>query len=78
MTYRPGDYKMICQRTGFVMRRSEAVKDAYGYIVHRDHADPKHPQEQSRAVRIENVPTFISPEPTDTFLGANDVQESDF
>jgi hypothetical protein len=69
---------MICQRTGFDMRRSEAVKDAYGYIVHRDHADPKHPQEQSRAVRIENVPTFISPEPTDTFLGANDVQESDF
>jgi hypothetical protein len=78
MTYRPGDYWMIDMRSGFKIRRSEAVKDAYGYIVHRDHADPKHPQEQARALRIENIPTFISPEPTDTFLGANDVQEDDF
>jgi hypothetical protein len=76
--YIKGDYYLLCMRTGKRIRRSEAVKDAYGYIVHRDHADPKHPQEQARGLRIENIPTFISPEPTDAFLSANDVQESDF
>jgi hypothetical protein len=78
MSYRPGEYKMICQRTGFVMRRSEAVRDPYGFIVHKDHADPRHPQENLPPPRVERVPTFISPEPEDTFLGANDVQVSDF
>lgn len=49
--YIPGDYLMICQRTGKVMRRSEAVVDPYsGLLVHRDEADPKHPQDYVRAV----------------------------
>lgn len=78
MSYRHGDYYLICQRTGFKIRRSEAARDAYGYIVHRDHADMKHPQEGMPPPRVEKPPTFVSPEPADTFLDANDVQESDF
>jgi hypothetical protein len=76
--YKHGDYYLLDQRTGRKIRRSEAVRDPYGFIVHKDHADPRHPQENLPPPRVERVPTFISPEPTDTFLGPNDVQVSDF
>lgn len=78
MTFIKGDYWLCCHRTGLRIRRSEAVKDAYGYIVKRGHEDERHPQERLPPARIEKQPTFVSPEPQDTFLNANDVQTSDF
>ncbi len=78
MSYQPGNYWMLCQRTGRRIRRSDAVIDPQsGYIVHRDCADKRHPQETMPPPRIERVPTFVSPEPSDTFLGENDVTTSD-
>ncbi len=78
MTYIRGDYYMICQRSGEKIRRSQAVRDAYGYIVKAEYADERHPQENIPPPRVERQPVFVSPEGVDTFLGGNDVQESDF
>ena len=78
MGWRHGDYYLIDQRTGFKIRRSEAVLDAYGYIVKAGTEDPRHPQESIRPTRIAKPPKFVSPEGTDTFLDPNDVLESDF
>lgn len=68
--YVPGDYYLHCMRTGQKIRRSEAVRDAYGYIVKRGHEDPKHPQENVPPPRVLKPPTFVSPEPQDSFIFA--------
>lgn len=48
---RHGDYKVICDRTGFTYWRSECVKQWDGLIVHRSHAEKRHPQELIRPRR---------------------------
>lgn len=78
MTFRRGDYWIICNRTGFKIRRSEAVTDGEnGMIVKRGWADPKHPNEMRLKPRKPYVPTYVSPEPADHFLEANEITASD-
>jgi hypothetical protein len=71
--YRPGDYYIICDVTGFKIRRSEAVRTWDGLLVRRDQADPRHPQEFVRArADLQAVPE-PRPQPADYFLTENEV-----
>lgn len=78
MTFIPGDYFLICARTGFKIRRSEAVVDAEtGLIVRRGWDDPKHPLEMKMTPTKPYVPPLVRPEPEDHFLSPNEVTASD-
>lgn len=76
--YRRGDYYLICSRSGQKIRRSEAVTDGEtGMIVKRGWEDPKHPLEMRLTPRKPFSPTYVSPEPADNFLEANEITASD-
>lgn len=78
MPYMPGDYFLVCARTGQKIRRSQAVVDGQtGLIVKRGWEDPKHPLEMKLLPRKPYVPTLVRPEPEDHFLSANEVTASD-
>jgi hypothetical protein len=78
MTYIPGDYYLTCARTGFKIRRSDAVVDCdTGLIVKRGWDDAKHPLEQKLTPRKPYVPALVRPEPEDHFLTSNEVTASD-
>lgn len=69
MTYRPGDFWRICDRTGRKVRSSETVKEWNGLIVHRDEWEPRHSQDFVRG-RIDRQRVYDPrPEPTDNLLG---------
>lgn len=68
MTYRPGDHKMICDRSGFEMYASESRKEWNGLIVRRDFWEPRHPQDFLRAVPdYQHVPD-ARPEQANNFI----------
>lgn len=77
---RPGDYRVICDYSGFKAWASDCVKTWNGFYVLRQFAGEetrRHPQELVRG-RAENTRVPIArPEATDTFLGVNDVTAED-
>lgn len=50
MTYIPGDYWMICERTGGKYRRSEMRQEWTGAWVHKSVWNPRHPQDFVKAI----------------------------
>lgn len=71
--YIAGDPWKIDSITGFRIRSSEAVEQWDGNVVHRNYAEPRHPQDYVRArqedIAVENArppvpPTFIGPKQT--------------
>lgn len=66
---RPGDYKVCCDRSGFVCWASETVmEEGTGLRVHRRFADKKHPQDDVRGVRDNQSVPNPRPEAPDTFI----------
>lgn len=76
--YRKGDWKVLCQHSGFHVWASETVENWDGLRVHRRFADIRNPQDFVRGKRDVQTPPFVSPEPTDTFLEVNDVTRDSF
>jgi hypothetical protein len=75
--YRPGDYYLICEATGFKIRRSDAVMQWDGAWVHKDYCDVKHPLEDPREAS-KAYPVFPTrPEPTDSFITVPDAFSGD-
>lgn len=69
MTYRPGDYWVICDRSGRKVRSSDTVKEWNGLRVHRDEYETRHPQDFVRGrVDRQRVPD-ARPEPPDSIVG---------
>lgn len=66
--YVPGDYWLLCEATGFKIRRSEAVKQWDGAWVHKDFVDVEHPLETPREASKARPVFPTRPEPTDTFV----------
>ena len=58
MGYIPGDWWMICERTGGKFRRSEMRQEWTGAWVHQSVWEPRHPQDSVRAVPDD---TSVSP-----------------
>lgn len=71
--FRPGDYWLICDASGFKIRRSDAVQQWDGAWVHKDFCDVRHPLEDPREASKARPVYPTRPEPTDVFV---DVAES--
>lgn len=76
---RPGDWRIICQRSGFKGWASETViEEKTGLRVLKRFADPKHPQDDLRGRPDNQGVPFANPPPaTDTFLAPGDVTAAD-
>lgn len=78
--YRPGDYYIIDDWTGFKIRASESVKTHDGLRVHRDSVGEEtmpHPQDRVRARADRQIVRDARPEPPDVFLDPGDVTADD-
>lgn len=74
MVYIPGDYKVICDRCGFVKLRSQCKIDGNNkqLLVCSDCFDPKHPQDRPIYGKGEKQKVPIPrPEQEDTFIDVN-------
>jgi hypothetical protein len=60
--YRRGDNLLICDRSGFVIRRSEAKKTWDGLWVHKDFWEPRHPQDFVRGKQEKIKADVVRPE----------------
>lgn len=76
--YIPGDHYIICERSGFKIRRSHAVKEWTGLLVDRRFVDIRNPQDFVRGRREQIAVEDASPEGADAFLEVNDVTEDSF
>lgn len=74
---RPGDWLVICQRSGFRAWASDCVKQWDGYYVLKRFADLRHPQDFVRGVPDTQGVPWTSPEAPDTFLSPGDVSQDD-
>lgn len=73
---RPGDFRVICDFSGFKCWASETVKTWNGLRVLRRFAGEetrRHPQESVRGRREDTSVPDPRPEGADVFLGVNDV-----
>lgn len=75
--FKKGDYNVICDRTGYKVKRSQCVKQWDGLIVLKSHAEERHPQDNLPPGRASKPLTDARPEATDTFLNAGDVTIND-
>lgn len=77
---RPGDYRVICDFSGFKCWASETVKTHDGFRVMRRFAGEetqRHPQEFVRGRPDDQRVHWSRPEATDTFLAVGDVTADD-
>ena len=76
--YFNGGGYVLCQRTGFKVRRRDTVVESRTRLrVHRDYADPEHPQDHIRVKRDNQSFRGRVPEPPDVFLTTNQVKARD-
>lgn len=77
--YKPGDWYIICDYSGFKIRRSEARRTWDGYLVRKDFWEPRQPQDfvRGRRDKISVPPGETRGESTDNFLEVNEVTIDD-
>lgn len=74
--YKPGDYFVICDVSGFKSLRSECVKQWDGAIVRKEFAEERHPLDLQKPPRPERAPKETRPV-NDVFLNYGDVTADD-
>lgn len=74
---RIGDWKVICDRTGFECWASETVLEWNGLRVRRQSAEQRHPQDFVRGVPDNPTVPFTRPESADVFIATNAVRAED-
>lgn len=67
--YHRGDHWVVDDRTGARIRASESVKEWNGAVVHRDEAEPRHPQDFVRGRRDRQSVKDPRPEPPPIYGG---------
>ena len=75
--YKKGDYNIICDRTGFKIKGSQAKMEWDKAFVRKQDWEERHPQDY-----VSTVPDYMTvpiprPEGGDVFLGINEVQPGD-
>lgn len=74
---RPGDYRVICDASGFKCWASDTVIQWNGLRVLRRFAEQRHPQDLLRSVKDNPSVPNPRPEAADTFVAAGDVTPED-
>jgi hypothetical protein len=64
----PGDHYILCEATGFKIRKSEAVQQWDGAWVKKGFEDPKHPLDEVRTPTPARPAYPVRSEPTDSFV----------
>ncbi len=75
--YRPGDWLITCDRTGYIVYASDTVREWNGLRVRRQSSEERHPQDFVRGVGDDQTVPFARPEPTDVFLATNEITKDD-
>jgi len=75
--YDPGDYNIICDRTGHKIKRSQARKEWNGLLVRKESWEPRHPQDKTKGRPDRQSVPDPRPPQTQRFLGATEVTASD-
>lgn len=73
MTYKHGDYNVICDYSGMKVKRSQCVKTWDGFLVRKELLEPRHPQDFVRGKKDKQSVPDPRPEQTDDFLTTNEV-----
>lgn len=71
--YKHGDHNVICDYSGFKVKRSDCRLTWDGYLVRKDLWEPRHPQDFLKARGDKQSVDISRPEKTDSFLDTNDV-----
>ena len=66
--YRPGDYNVICDYSGFKCKRSQCKMTWDGFLVRKDFWEPRQPQDFVRGKRDRQSVPIPRPEPDDNFI----------
>ena len=74
---RIGDYRVICDYSGFKFWASECRMTWDGYFVHEKYWEPRHPQDFVRGRKDQQRVPIARPEQTDVFLSTNEVSRDD-
>jgi hypothetical protein len=72
--YKPGDYNVICDRTGFKVKASECQLEWNGLLVRGRSWEQRHPQDQVRGRPDDQSVPIVRPPGTDVFVGTNEVE----
>ena len=77
--YKPGSYNVICDRTGFKLKREQCQTEWNGLLVRRESWEARHPQDLIRSkMDDQSVPAGeANPPGEDIFLATNAVSASD-
>lgn len=77
--YKKGDHNIICDYSGFKIKRSEAKMTWDGYLVKKEFWEPRQPQDfvRGRRDKISVPPGQTRGESTDDFLTSNEVTVDD-
>ena len=76
-TYIPGDHNVICDWSGFKLKRSEVKMTWDGLMVRDKDWEPRHPQDFVRGKRDKQRVPLARTEADDTFLSTNEVTVDD-
>lgn len=68
-----GDYNIVCDFSGFKIKRSEARKTWDGYLVKKEFWEPRQPQDFVRGKKDNQSVAIARPEQEDQFLTDNEV-----
>ena len=75
--FKPGDWNVYCQRTGFKVKASSTKKEWNNLIVRRESWEPRHPQDCLRSKQDQPAVRDARPRPDIVYLTANEVSASD-
>lgn len=77
--YKPGDWSVICDYTGFKMKRSECMFTWDGYLVRNQSWETRQPQDFVRGVmdHFAVEPGQVRDQVDPVFLSANEVKKED-
>jgi hypothetical protein len=75
--YIPGDANIICERTGYKIKRSQARKEWNNQIVRKESFEPRHQMDFLRSRPDRQAAPDPRVEATDGFLSVNQVQADD-
>lgn len=70
--FAPGDYNVICDRTGFKLKRSQCRLEWTGSMVRNESWEARHPQDLIRSIPDDQSVPYPNPEASDDFLTANE------
>lgn len=77
MPYVPGDWYVICDRTGFKRLASKCRRTWDGLYVRNESWEARHPQDFVRAKKDDQTVPIARPRQTDIFVNPGDVTAED-